>query len=138
MLLYGATSTDSATALAAASYAGLPASQVTTDFSTAWAAAISGNYLVIAVGQAGANDLFGNPCGWANPSQEDPGSTPFSGVEHPVQGPLTKLFVNATAADPTQQTTVADDLAYYAVNGALPNGGALPALALPGHTCLGS
>lgn len=138
VLLYAATSDDVATAQAAAAYAGLPASQVSTDFETAWAAAISGDYLVIAVGQAATTALFDNPCGWANPSGSDPGSTPFSDVKHAVNTPLTNLFVVGTAADPTQQTAAADDLAYYAVNGALPAGATLPTLASPGRTCLGS
>jgi hypothetical protein len=139
VLLYAATPTDEATALGAAAYAGLHASQVTSDFQTAWAAALSGNYLVIAVGQAAANALYDNPCGWTNPSQADGGSTPFSYVENPVDVPLTNLFVLATATDPANQASVADDLAYYAFHGALPNSGStLPALARPGRTCLGS
>jgi hypothetical protein len=138
VLLYAATPADDATALAAASYAGLPTGQVTTDFEAAWAAAVSGDYLVIAVGQGASAALFDNPCGWANPSLADPGSTPFSDVKQPVDTPLTNLFVVGTAADPTQQTAAADDLAYYAVNGALPAGATLPTLASPSHTCVGS
>jgi PKD repeat protein len=92
VLLYAATPADDATALAAASSAGLPAGQVTTDFEAAWAAAVSGDYLVIAVGQGASAALFDNPCGWANPSQADPGSTPFSDVKQPVNTPLTNLF----------------------------------------------
>ena len=138
VLLYAATSADDATALAAASYAGLPASQVTTNFATAWAATLSGNYLVIAVGQAATTALYDNPCGWANPSQDDPGSTPFANVERPLNVTLTNLFIVATAATASQETAAADDIAYYAVNGALPTGATLPTLAYPGHTCLGS
>jgi hypothetical protein len=138
VLLYAATPADQATALAAASYAGLSASQVSTNFDTAWAAAVSGDYLVIGVGQAATAALFDNPCGWPNPSQSDPGSTPFSDVKHAVNTPLTNLFVVGTAADPTQQTAAVDDLAYYAVNGALPTGATLPTLASPSHTCSGT
>lgn len=138
VLLYAATPADDATALAAASYAGLPASQVTTDFATAWGATLSGNYLVIAVGAAANNALYNNPCGWDNPSQDDPGSTPFGNVERPLNLTLTNLFLVAEAADATQTPQAADDMAYYAVHGALPSGATLPALAYPGYGCLGT
>src|SRR5262249_15999515 len=52
VVLYAATASDDATALSAANAAGLPASQVTQDFATAWADTLSGDYLVIAVGLA--------------------------------------------------------------------------------------
>lgn len=137
VLLYAATPADQATALAAAAYAGLPSSQVTTDFQRAWAAEISGNYLVIAVGRSAVNGLYDNPCGWANPSRADGGTTPFSDVEHAVDTPMANLFVLGTAADPTLQTTAVDDLSFYAVHGALPTGvRTLPTLAQPGHVCL--
>ncbi|HET9173259.1 MAG TPA: PKD domain-containing protein [Actinospica sp.] len=137
VLLYAANAADAATARKAAAYAGLPSTQVTTDFRTAWAATLSGDHLVIAVGQSAANALYDNPCGWSNPSRADGGSTPFSNVEHAVDTPMTNLFVLGTAADPTLQTTAVDDLSYYAVHGALPTGaGTLPTLAQPGHVCL--
>jgi hypothetical protein len=138
VLLYAATPADDATALAAAAYAGLPASQVTTDFNTAWGAALSGDYLVIAVGSAAANALYDNPCGWTNPSQDDPGSTPFGNVERPLNVTLTNLFLVGVAATAAQTPQVADDMAYFAVHGALPAGATLPKLAYPGYTCLGT
>lgn len=138
VLLYAATPADDASALAAASFAGLPASQVTTDFNVAWGATLSGNYLVIAIGPAAVNALYDNPCGWANPSQDDPGSTPFGNVERPLNVTLTNLYLVGEAANASQTPQVADDMAYFAVHGALPSGTTLPKLAYPGYTCLGT
>ena len=137
VLLYAATPTDEASALAAAAYAGLPASQVTTDFQVAWGATLSGNYLVLAVGQAAVNALYDNPCGWANPSADDPGSTPFYDVFRPLNVTLTNLYLVAAASNAAQTPQRAEDMAYYAVNGTLPAGATLPAVAYPGYTCLG-
>jgi hypothetical protein len=138
VLLYAATSADDTTALAAASYAGLPAGQATTSFATAWAATLSGNYLVITVGQAAENALFDDPCGWANPSADDPGTTPFDYVTRPLDVTLTNLFLVGAAATTAKTPQRTDDLAYYAVHGALPKGATVPTIASPGHSCLGS
>ncbi|WP_051452037.1 PKD domain-containing protein [Actinospica robiniae] len=138
VLLYAATSGDKTTALAAASYAGLPSSQVTTSFAAAWAATLSGNYLVITVGQAAANALFDNACGWTNPSADDPGTTPFDYVVRPLNVTLTNLFLVGAASTTSKTPQRTDDLAYYAVHGALPSGASVPAVASPGHSCLGS
>lgn len=138
VLLYAATSADESTALAAASYAGLPAGQVTTSFATAWAATLSGNYLVITVGQAAYNALFDDPCGWTNPSADDPGTTPFDYVVRPLNVTLTNLFLVGAAATTSKTPQRSDDLAYYAVHGALPQGAAVPTIASPGYSCLGS
>ncbi|HEU5420611.1 MAG TPA: PKD domain-containing protein, partial [Streptosporangiaceae bacterium] len=64
VVLYAATAADDASALSAAAAAGLPASQVTQSFATAWADTLSGEYLVIAVGQAASSALYYNVCGW--------------------------------------------------------------------------
>ncbi|HEV2346148.1 MAG TPA: PKD domain-containing protein [Actinocrinis sp.] len=138
VLLYAATSADDTSALAAAKFAGLPASQVTRNFTVAWGATLSGNHLVIAVGAAAVNALYDNPCGWANPSQQDPGSTPFGNVERPLNVTLTNLFLVGEAATASKTPQVANDMAYYAVHGALPSGTTLPKLAYPGSTCLGT
>jgi hypothetical protein len=138
VLLYAATPADAAAALAAASFAGLPANQATTDFNVAWGATLSGNYLVIAVGAAAVNALYDNPCGWTNPSQDDPGSTPFGNVERPLNVTLTNLFLVGEAATAAQTPQAVDDMAYFAVHGALPSGATMPKLASPGHTCLGT
>ena len=138
VLLYAATSADDTSALAVASAAGLPATQVTTSFSTAWAATLSGNYLVIAVGSAAVDALDFNTCGWANPSGDGAGGTPFS----PAAGPLDKLpgagvYENAAAATGAQTATLASGLAYYAAHGALPAGKSLPSRAAAQRTCAG-
>ena len=51
---------------------------------------------------------------------------------------LTNLFLVAEAATPAQTPQAADDMAYYAVHGALPSGATLPALAHLGYSCLGT
>ena len=137
VLLYAATPADAAAALAAAAAAGLPDSQVTTNFAVAWGATLSGDYLVIAVGQAAVNALYDNPCGWANPSADDPGSSPFYEVTRPLDLTLTNLYLDAAAATASQTPQRAADMAYYAVHGALPSGASLPTVAYPGYTCLG-
>jgi PKD repeat protein len=140
VLLYAATAADDSAALSAAAAAGLPAGQVTQSYATAWAAALSGDYLVIAVGPAAADALYFNACGWPDPSGEIAGSTPF----YIAAGPLGRLpgadaYENATAATAAQSPQRAADLAYYATHGQLPAGvSALPAAASPQYTCSGA
>ena len=139
VLLYAATSADNTSALSAASAADLPATAVTQSFSTAWAATLSGNYLVIAVGSAALDALDYNTCGWANPSSDSAGGTPFS----PLAGPLDKVpgaggYENAAAAAAPQTPKLAAGLAYYAVHGSLPSGvSTLPARAAAQRACAG-
>ncbi|MHA7984301.1 PKD domain-containing protein [Rathayibacter sp. CAU 1779] len=140
VLLYAAGSDDVPAAQAAAASAGLPSSQVTTSYKVAWAATLSGDHFVIAVGQAALNALEYNTCGWTDPSAMDPGSTPFDYVTRALNVlPGADLFMNgaALAAANTQQRAI--DMAYYAVHGALPDGQtALPAAAPSAKVCLGS
>ncbi|GAB3396469.1 hypothetical protein GCM10027568_30600 [Humibacter soli] len=140
ILLYSAGSGDLAAAQAAAAAAGLPSSQVTTSYQVAWAATLSGDHFVIAVGQAALNALESNTCGWTNPSAVDPGSTPFDYVTRALNVlPGADLFMNGAAATASQTQQRAVDMAYYAVHGVLPAGQtALPAAAASAHTCLGS
>jgi hypothetical protein len=139
VVLYAATASDYTAALGAASAAGLPASQVTKSFSTAWADTLSGNYLVISVGQAATDALDYNACGWPDPSGEIPGGTPF----YPVSGPLNSLpgpdaYEDAVAQTSSQTPALATDLAYYATHGHLPPGvTTLPAEAKPVDACSG-
>jgi hypothetical protein len=123
VVLYAATPSDYSAALGAAAAAGLPASQVTESFATAWDDTLSGSYLVIAVGLAATDGLYFNVCGWDNPSGDIPGSTPF----YIAGGPLNQLpgagaFEEAAAATAAQTPALATDLAYYATHGALPGG----------------
>ena len=140
IVLYAADPGDAAAAQAAAAAAGLPASQVTTSFSVAWADTLSGEYLVFAVGSPAVAALYFNVCGWANPSALPAGSTPF----YYYVGPLNTLvgadaFVNSasdTAADTQALTT---DNAYYALHGELPPGvTSVPAAVGPPYACAGS
>jgi hypothetical protein len=140
VLLYAATPGDDTSASTAASAAGLPASAVTEDFATAWAAALTGNYLVIAVGQAADDALYFNTCGWANPSGEGAGGTPFDLASEPLdQLPGVDEYENAAAATATATAPLAVDLAYYATHGTLPSGvTTLPAQGTPARVCAGS
>jgi PKD domain/CHAP domain len=140
IVLYAADPADAAAAQAAAAAAGLPASQVTTSFATAWADTLSGEYLVFAVGAPAVTALYVNDCGWANPSALPAGSTPFYyyvGTFNTLPG--ADAFVNS-ASDTTADTqALATDLAYYALNGSLPAGvTSLPAAVGPTFTCSGS
>jgi PKD domain/CHAP domain len=139
VILYAATKSDLAAASQAASFAGLPSSAVTGSFATAWDHTLSGNYLVIAVGLAATDGLYFNVCGWANPSDAFAGSTPFLLVNPPVdQLPGASNFEEAAGSTASQTAHLADDLAYYALNGELPPGvTALPAEANPEFACSG-
>jgi len=139
VVLYGATKADYQAASQAATSAGLPSSAVTGSFATAWDDALSGGYLVIAVGLPATDGLYFNVCGWANPSDAFPGSTPFNLVNPPIdQLPGASNFEEAAGSTSAQTGQLADDLAYYALNGQLPTGVAtLPAEANVQFTCSG-
>ena len=139
VVLYAATASDYTAALDAAAAAGLPDSQVTRSFATAWADALSGNYLVISVGQAATDALYYNVCGWPNPSGEIPGGTPFSIVGGPLNSlPGPDLYEEAAAKATSQTPALAADLAYYATHGQLPPGvTAPPPEADPVYACAG-
>jgi hypothetical protein len=139
VLLYAATSADDTSAVRAASAAGLPATAATESFSTAWAATLSGNYLVIAVGPAAVDALYYNTCGWANPSGDGAGGTPFSLAGEPLNRlPAVDFYEDAAAATAGQTPALAADLAYYASHGALPGGvKKLPSQAGPRRACAG-
>jgi hypothetical protein len=140
VVLYAATPADETAALSAAATAGLPAVQVTTSFATAWDDTLSGSYLVFAVGQSALNALEFNACGWANPSDDIPGSTPFDYVTRPLNALIPAgLFMDGAAATASLTPQRAADLAYYAVHGALPPGvTTAPAAAQPASVCSGS
>jgi hypothetical protein len=142
LVLYAADPADAALAKAAATAAGLPAGQVTTSFAAAWADALSGQYIVFAVGTPAVGALYFNVCGWANPSALPAGSTPFSYVLGPVNtlsAVGAGVYVNAAAATAAGTQALATELAYYALNGALPPGvTALPAAVGPPYACVGT
>jgi hypothetical protein len=140
IVLYAADPADAAAAQAAATAAGLPASQVTTSFSVAWADTLSGEYLVFAVGSPAVAALYFNVCGWANPSALPAGSTPF----YYYVGPLNTLpgadaFVNSASDTAADTQALATDNAYYALYGTLPPGvTSMPAAVAPPYACAGS
>jgi hypothetical protein len=138
--LYAADPTDYQAALAAASAAGLPASQVTQSFDTAWKQASSGEYLVIAVGGPADTALYYNVCGWDNPSGLPGGSTPFYYGSTPLNSvPSMDLYENGAGQTAADTATLSAGLAYYAVHGILPPGeSSLPASAAPVYACSGS
>jgi hypothetical protein len=141
VLLYAATHTDYENAVSAATAAGLPTSQVTDSFTTAWGAVLSGDYFVIAVGDAALSALYFNACGWSNPSASDPGGTPFFYyADTPMDTlPGPAAYVDGMAASSSQAVALPTDLAYYFVNGQLPPGvTSLPPAGPPSDTCLGS
>ncbi len=140
ILLYAATPADYANARAAAAAAGLPQAQVTDNFDIAWAATLSGDYMVIAIGTAAVDALYVNNCGWADPSGDDAGTTPFYYYVPPFYGlPGADAFVDATAASSSEAVAAATDATYYALNDALPTGvTSIPALAGPDFLCEGS
>ena len=139
VVLYAATQADLAAATQAAASAGLPSSAVTGSFAAAWDHALSGNYLVITVGLAATDALYFNVCGWANPSDAFPGSTPFLLAVPPVdQLPGASNIEEAAGTTTSQTTDLAYDVAYYALHGTLPPGvTSLPAEASPQFTCSG-
>ena len=138
--LYAADTTDYQAALAAASAAGLPASQVTESFETAWSQASSGEYLVIAVGGPADTALYYNVCGWDNPSGLPGGSTPFYYGTTPTNSvPPMDLYENGAGQTAADTAALSAGLAYYAVHGTLPPGvTSLPAAAAPVYGCAGS
>ena len=140
IVLYAADPADATAAQAAAAAAGLPASQVTTSFASAWADTLSGEYIVLAVGSPAVAALYFNVCGWANPSALPAGSTPFSYVLGPLNTlPGSDTFVNSASDTGPDTQALATDLAYYALNGTLPPGvTTLPAAVGPPYACVGS
>jgi hypothetical protein len=109
-------------------------------FATAWDDTLSGGYLVISVGQAATGALYYNACGWANPSVDIPGSTPFYDVTGPWDTlPGAGAFENAAAATASLAQQRVTGLAYYAVHGTLPPGvTSVPAAASAVRACSGS
>jgi hypothetical protein len=140
ILLYAATPAGYQVALNAAAAAGLPAAQVTDNFEVAWAATLSGNYLVLVTDTAALDALYVNQCGWANPSGDDLGTTPFYYYVPPVYGlPGADAYVDATAATASDAQAVATDATYYAVHDAWPSGvTSIPAAGAPDFECEGS
>jgi PKD domain len=140
IVLYAADPADAAAAQAAAAAAGLPAGQVTTSFSVAWADTLSGEYLVFAVGTPAVAALYFNVCGFPNPSALPAGSTPFYYDLGPINTlPGADAFVNSASDNAADTQALTTDNAYYALHGTLPPGvTTMPEAVGPPYACAGS
>jgi hyaluronoglucosaminidase len=137
--LYAADPADYQAALAAATSAGLPASQVTQSFATAWEETSAGEYLVIAVGGPADDALYYNVCGWTAPDGLGAGSTPFYYASGPLAAlPPMDAYENAAGQTATDTAELSAALAYYALHGSYPAGATVPAAAAPAYACAGA
>jgi hypothetical protein len=135
IILYAADPTSMTTASTIAGRAGLPATSVTGTFAQAWTDTVNGKHLVIAVGQAAANALGQDACGWPLPSGSGK-STANAYTGRPLrQPPGARIF---ELGDGTT-SAVAQRLLHYAVTGTLPGEGAPPSGSVrPSSACLGA
>ncbi|HET9082085.1 MAG TPA: DUF1906 domain-containing protein [Trebonia sp.] len=140
VVLYAADATDIATAAQVSRELALPPGDVTGSFSQAWKDTSSGKDLVLAVGQAAANALYFNFCGWTNPAGWPAGSTPFYYPGYPLRNlPGRDYFELASTSTTAGTTLLATQLAQYALGGPLPNYGSEPVAATPPTLrCLGA
>jgi hypothetical protein len=140
LVLYAADHASLVVATAIARNLALPSGSVTGSFGHAWAAAADGKHLVLAVGQAAANALYFNPCGWANPGHQRAGYTPFYYLGQPLRrAPGRNYFElsDMSTAAGTAQLTI--QLTQYALAGTLPDYGSVPAApAAPTLACIGT
>jgi hypothetical protein len=140
LVLYAADHASLVVAAAITRNLALPSSSVTGSFAHAWAAATDGKHLVLAVGQAAANALYFNPCGWANPAHLRAGYTPFYYLGQPLRrAPGRNYFELSDMSTPAGTAQLTIQLTQYALAGTLPDYGSVPAApAAPTLACLGS
>jgi hypothetical protein len=140
VVLYAADPASMAVAVASARSLALPLSDVTGNFDAAWADVAGGSDLVLAVGQAAANALNNNPCGWANPAGTAAGHTPFVYPGEPLQQPAgADLFEPSDGTSPAVTAQLTAQLLQYALAGTLPDEGGAPiGPSPPVDTCLGA
>jgi Domain of unknown function (DUF1906) len=140
VVLYAADPASMVVAVSTAARLGLPASDVTGNFETAWNDVDNGNDLVVAVGQAAGNALNQNPCGWTNPAGTAAGSTPFYYIGVPLTGPAgPDVFEPSGGTTAALTALVTAQLMHYALAGSLPDDGGPPDGPVPpADTCLGS
>lgn len=140
VVLYAADATDIAIAAQAGRDLALPPGDVTGSFSQAWKDTSSGKDLVLAVGQAAANALYFNSCGWTNPAGWPAGSTPFYYPGYPFRSlPGRDYFELASTSTRAETMLLTTQLTQYALAGTLPNYGSEPvAAAPPALRCLGT
>jgi hypothetical protein len=140
VVFYAADSASMAVAAASAASVGLPVSDVTGNFETAWADVAGGKDLVLAVGQAAVNALNNNPCGWTNPAGTAAGHTPFFYIGVPLQQvPGADVFEPSDGNSLAETTIVTAQLAQFALAGTLPDDAGPPVgPSPPQDVCLGS
>jgi hypothetical protein len=140
LILYAADRASMSAAVAVAQALALPAADVTGSYSQAWADVAGGKDLVLAVGEAAANALYLNVCGWPDPAGMRAGSTPFYYAGGPQQqSPGRNYFELSDMSTPAGTTELTTELTQYALAGTLPDyGSGAPAPAPPTLSCLGS
>ena len=140
LVLYAADRASLAVATKITQNLALPPGSVTGSFSQAWAAAADGKHLVLAVGQAAANALYFNPCGWPNPAHQRAGYTPFYYLGQPLRrAPGRNYFELSDMSTPAGTAQLTTQLTQYALAGTLPDYGSVPAApSAPTLACLGS
>ncbi|UNO50337.1 hypothetical protein [Alicyclobacillus acidoterrestris] len=137
--LYAATPTDLLKAQAAANVCGVPRANCTGNFQNAWRLVAAEGNIVVAVGGAAVYSLYYNPCGWANPSGQPGGHTPFEmyALGQGVASAKANYFANAGGVTSLDSLTLAVMLTYYAIHGVFPRGyGALPTQETPQQVCV--
>jgi hypothetical protein len=139
-VLYAADPASMAVAAQVARALALPAGDLTGSFATAWTDLTGGQDVLLAVGQAAANALNTNPCGWPNPAGTGAGSTPFFYSGEPLQATAgADVFENSAGSGPAGTAAVTARLMHYALTGDLPNEGTIPAgPSVPTTACLGA
>ena len=108
VVLYGADAIDYDNAQSIATRFHIPPSNVTGNYATAWAAAASGKFVVVAIGSPADNALYYNPSGWAGLSR---GFTPFHRVVNlPTRVlPGANYYENAAGYTATDSMEIATD-----------------------------
>jgi hypothetical protein len=140
VVLYAADRASLAVAAGVAHALALPPGDLTGNFATAWTDLTGGHDVLLSVGQAAANALNTNPCGWSNPAGTGAGSTPFFYAGEPLQQPAgADVFENAAGSGPGGTAAVTARLTHYALTGDLPDEGTIPpGPSVPTTTCLGT
>lgn len=132
VVLYAADAGDMAVAAQVGRNLALPPGDVTGSFSQAWKDTAGNEDLVLAVGQAAANALYLNVCGWTDPAGLPAGSTPFYYPGYPLRNvPGRDYFELASAPTAAETALLTTQLTQYALAGTLPNYGNEPAAATP-------
>jgi Domain of unknown function (DUF1906) len=139
VVLYAADAADMAIGAQIGGDLALPAGDVTGSFSQAWRDVTSNKDLVIAVGQAAANALYLNVCGWTDPAGLPAGNTPFYYPGYPLRSPPGRDYFELASTHTAAATALlTSQLTQYALAGTMPSYGSEPTAATPPTlTCQG-